>query len=137
MPKIHHGRASRRWAWPGCFASALKISTARDGVMVRAFTAEISGGHGDRDGELAEELTGDPPRKQHGMNTALSTSVIASTGPVISSIALIVAVRASSPVAICRSMFLQHHDRVIDDDPDRQDETEQRQAVQREPHPAT
>ena len=46
-----------------------------------------------------------PPRKQHGTNTALSTSVMASTGPVISSMALIVAVRASSPVAICRSMF--------------------------------
>ena len=46
-----------------------------------------------------------PPRKQHGMNTALSTSVIARIGPVISSIALIVAVRASRPVAISRSMF--------------------------------
>ena len=46
-----------------------------------------------------------PPRKQHGMNTELSTSVIARTGPVISSMALIVAVRASSPVAISRSMF--------------------------------
>ena len=46
-----------------------------------------------------------PPRKQQGRNTALKTNVIAKIGPVISSIALIVAVRGSSPVAISRSMF--------------------------------
>jgi hypothetical protein len=43
--------------------------------------------------------------KAHGTNTAHSTRVIARIGPVISSIALMVAVRASNPFAICRSMF--------------------------------
>ena len=46
-----------------------------------------------------------PPMKQQGMNTELRTSVMATIGPVISSIAWIVAVRESSPVAISRSMF--------------------------------
>ena len=46
-----------------------------------------------------------PGRKQTGTKTAHSTSVMARIGPVISSIALMVAVRASSPLAICRSMF--------------------------------
>ena len=46
-----------------------------------------------------------PGMKAHGTNTAHSTSVIARIGPVISSIALIVADRASRPMAICRSMF--------------------------------
>ena len=46
-----------------------------------------------------------PPMKQQGMNTELSTSVMAMIGPVISSIARMVAVRESSPVAIRRSMF--------------------------------
>ena len=46
-----------------------------------------------------------PLMKEHGKNTAQSTRVIARIGPVISSIALIVAARASSPLAICRSMF--------------------------------
>ena len=46
-----------------------------------------------------------PPRKQHGTNTEESASVIAMIGPVISSMALIVAVRASNPLAIIRSVF--------------------------------
>jgi len=63
MPKIHHGRASRRWAWPGCFASALKISTARDGVMVRAFTAEISVDTAIVTANWRKKLTGDPAQE--------------------------------------------------------------------------
>ena len=43
--------------------------------------------------------------KQLGKNTELSTRVMATIGPVSSSMALIVAVRASRPVAISRSMF--------------------------------
>ena len=43
--------------------------------------------------------------KQLGKNTELSTRVMATIGPVSSSMALIVAVRASRPVAIRRSMF--------------------------------
>ncbi len=46
-----------------------------------------------------------PPRKQHGTNTDESASVMARIGPVISSMALIVAVLASSPLAIIRSTF--------------------------------
>ena len=40
-----------------------------------------------------------------GMNTAINTSVMPMTGPVISSIALIVASRAWRPLPIHRSMF--------------------------------
>ena len=46
-----------------------------------------------------------PARNAVGMNTELSTRVMAMTGPVISSIALIVASRGGSPLAIQRSMF--------------------------------
>ncbi len=46
-----------------------------------------------------------PPKKQHGTNTELSARVMARIGPVISSMALIVAVRASYPFAIIRSVF--------------------------------
>ena len=46
-----------------------------------------------------------PARKAVGMKTELSTSVMAMTGPVISSMALIVASRGGRPLAIQRSMF--------------------------------
>ncbi len=46
-----------------------------------------------------------PAMNAVGMNTELSTSVIAITGPVISSSALIVASRGGRPFAIQRSTF--------------------------------
>ena len=46
-----------------------------------------------------------PARNAVGMNTELSTRVMAMTGPVISSMALMVASRGGSPLAIQRSMF--------------------------------
>jgi hypothetical protein len=83
----------------------LKISTARDGVMVRALIAEITVEAAIVTANCRKNCPLTPPRKQHGTNTALSTSVMAMTGPVISSIALSVAARTSRPLAICRSMF--------------------------------
>ncbi len=46
-----------------------------------------------------------PAMNAVGMKTELSTSVMAITGPVISSMALIVASRGGRPLAIQRSMF--------------------------------
>ncbi len=105
MPKIHQGSASRLNSWPWAPSSVLKIITARDGVIVKALIAEMIVETAIVTANCRKNSPVIPPRKQHGMNTELSTSVIASTGPVISSIALIVAVRESSPVAISRSMF--------------------------------
>ena len=104
MPKIHQGRASRRCP-PFSPSSVLKITTARDGVMVRALTAEMMVETEIVTANWRKNCPLTPPRKQQGMNTELSTKVMARTGPVISSIALRVAVRASRPVAISRSMF--------------------------------
>ena len=73
--------------------------------MVRALTAEMIVETEIVTANWRKNCPLTPPRKQQGMNTELSTRVMASTGPVISSMALMVAVRASRPVAICRSMF--------------------------------
>ena len=73
--------------------------------MVRALTAEMIVETEIVTANWRKNCPLTPPRKQQGTNTELSTKVMASTGPVISSMALMVAVRASSPVAICRSMF--------------------------------
>ena len=83
----------------------MKISTARDGVIVRALTAEMIVETAIVTANWRKNWPVIPPMKQHGTNTELSASVIAMIGPVISSIALIVAVRASSPLAIIRSVF--------------------------------
>ena len=104
MPKNHHGSASGRCSCPA-FSSALKIKTAREGVIVSALIAEMIVDTAIVTANWRKNCPLMPPRKQQGMNTALKTSVIASTGPVISSMALIVASRALRPVAICRSMF--------------------------------
>src|SRR4051812_40614164 len=40
-PKIHHGSASLRRPWPPPSPPPRRISRARDGVMVRALTAEM------------------------------------------------------------------------------------------------
>ena len=104
-PKNHHGNASRLNSWPWAPSSVLKIITARDGVIVSALIAEMIVETAIVTANWRKNCPVIPPRKQQGMKTALSTSVIARTGPVISSIALIVAVRESRPVAISRSMF--------------------------------
>ena len=73
--------------------------------MVRAFTAEMIVETEIVIANWRKNCPLMPPRKQQGMNTEVRTRVMASTGPVISSMALSVAARASRPVAICRSMF--------------------------------
>src|SRR5207237_10892688 len=78
---------------------------ARDGVIVMALIAEIIVDTAMVTANWRKNWPLTPPRKQQGINTELRTSVIASTGPVISSMALIVAVRASRLVAISHSMF--------------------------------
>ena len=83
----------------------MKITTARDGVIVIALIAEMIVETAMVTANWRKNCPVTPPKKQHGMNTELSTSVMARIGPVISPIALIVAVRASSPVAIWRSIF--------------------------------
>ena len=106
MAKNHQGNASRFSSWPPWLpSSVLKIITARDGVIVSALIAEMIVETAIVTANWRKNWPVIPPRKQQGMNTELSTRVIARIGPVISSIALIVAVRESSPVAISRSMF--------------------------------
>ena len=68
-----------------------------------------------------------------GMNTADRPNATAMTAGVTSSIALYVASRGASPCSIHRSTFLDHDDRVVDHDADRQHQSEQRQVVEREP----
>ena len=67
-----------------------------------------------------------------GTNTAHSTSAIAMIGPVTSRIACCVAVARREPVRDVALDVLDHDDRVVDDDADREHEAEQRQRVERE-----
>ena len=115
-------------------SSVLKISTARDGVMVRALMAEMIVETAIVTANWRKNWPLTPPRKQHGMNTELSTSVMASTGPVISSMALMVAVRSVQAGGDQPLDVFQHHDGVVHDDADGQHQAEQRQVVQREAH---
>ncbi len=69
--------------------------TARDGVMVSALTAEMIVETAIVTANCWKNWPVIPLRKQQGTNTELRASVMAMIGPVISSIALIVAVRAS------------------------------------------
>ena len=64
-----------------------------------------------------------------GTNTATSTSAIAMIGPLTSSIALYVASRGDRPLLDVALDVLDHDDRVVDDDADRQHQAEQRQRV--------
>ena len=73
-----------------------------------------------------------PLMNAHGTNTALSTRPTAITGPETCSIAWIVASRGASPCFDMMLDRLDHHDRVVDDDADRQHQAEQRQVVQAE-----
>ena len=110
--------------------SLLKISMARDGVMVMALTAEMI--------IEAEIVTANwrkkrpvmPVMKAHGTNTAHSTSVMARIGPVISSIALMVAVRVSQAPGHLPFDVFQDHDGVVHHDADGQHQAEQRDVVQ-------
>ena len=63
--------------------------------MVRALTAEMIVETAIVTANWRKNWPVIPPMKQHGTNTEQSASVMAMIGPVISSIALIVAVRAS------------------------------------------
>ena len=74
-----------------------------------------------------------------GMNTAASTSAMAMTGPVTSSIALNVASLRRQPVLDVMLDRLDHDDRVVHDQADREHQTEERERVdgeaeQREEH---
>ncbi len=101
-PKIHQGKASGLWEWPSL---VLKIIRARDGVIVRALIAEITVEAAMVTANCLKKRPVMPLMNAHGTKTAHKTSVIARIGPLISSIALMVAVRVSYPFAICRSMF--------------------------------
>ena len=59
------------------------------------------------------------------------------TGPVTSSIALTVGLRGRQPVVAATLDVLDHHDRVVHHDADRQHQPEQRQVVQAEPERRT
>ena len=73
-----------------------------------------------------------PGTKATGMNTAESTSAIAMTGPDTSCIALMVASRGEQPVLDVVLDRLDHDDRVVDHEADREHEPEQRERVDRE-----
>src|SRR5690349_1970735 len=81
------------------------MTTAREGVIVIALIAEMTVETAIVTANWRKNWPVMPEMMAHGTNTADSTSATAMIGPVTSSIALIVAVRTSSPVAISRSMF--------------------------------
>ena len=100
IANAHHGSASRFSSWwppwpPPCASCFLKMITARDGVIVSALTAEMIVDTAIVTANCWKNCPVIPLRKQQGTNTELRANVIAMIGPVISSIALIVAVRAS------------------------------------------
>ena len=70
--------------------------------------------------------------KAAGTNTAHSTSAIAISAPPTSSMLLIAASRGLKPGRDVALDVLDHDDRVVDHDADRQHQPEQRQVVQRE-----
>ena len=76
-----------------------------------------------------------PPRKQHGMNTELSTERDGQHGPGdflhrLDGRRAGVQAGRDQPFDV-----LQHHDGVVHDDADGQHQPEQRQVVEREPRP--
>jgi len=81
------------------------MAAARAGVIVMALMAEIIIDAAMVSANWRKNWPVIPPRKALGRNTALSTSVMAMIGPVISPIALMVASRILSPFASQRSMF--------------------------------
>ena len=99
MPPGHRRVRSRQCLRPA------KMAAARAGVIVIAFTAEMTIDTAIVSANWRKNCPLMPPRNALGKNTAPRTSVIAMIGPVISSIALIVASRTFSPLASQRSMF--------------------------------
>ena len=73
-----------------------------------------------------------PPRNAVGRNTAISTSVMAMTGPVTSFIAWIVASRGAMPLLDVVRRVLDDDDGVVHDDADGQHQAEQGEQVDRE-----
>ena len=73
-----------------------------------------------------------PVMNAQGTNTAVSTRPMAITGPETSSMARIVASRGDMPVLDVVLDRLDDHDRVVDHDPDRQHQAEERQVVEAE-----
>ena len=73
-----------------------------------------------------------PVANASGANTEASVSVIATIAKPISRAPSIAACRARHPLLDVPEDVLQHHDRVVDDEPDRQHHRQQRQRVDRE-----
>ena len=73
-----------------------------------------------------------PAMNAVGTNTAQSTSAMAMTGPVTSSMALTGASRGGKPIGHAALDVLDHDDGVVHHDADGQHQAEQRQVVQRE-----
>ena len=117
---------------PAPRTSLLKISTARDGVMVMALMAEMTVETAIVTANWRKNWPVMPLMNAHGTNTAHSTRPTAMIGPVTSSIALMVAVRASRPLAIMPLDVFQHDDGVVHHDADGQHQAEQRDVVQAE-----
>ena len=80
---------------PSSFASVLKTETARDGVSVMALMAEMIIEAEIVSANWRKNWPGMPGKNAPGRSTQTSTSVMARIEPVISSIALMVAVLGS------------------------------------------
>ena len=138
-PARRTGRSSTTAALP-CPSPCLpglrsaKIRTARAGVSVMALKAEIIIETAIVRANWRKNWPVMPPMNAQGRNTELSTSVMAMIGPVISSIALIVAVARGQALVDPALDVLHHHDGVVDDDADGQHQAEQRQVVEGEAH---
>ncbi len=113
---------------------ARKMSTARDGVMVSALTAEMIVETAIVTANWRKNCPVIPLMKQHGTKTELSARVIARIGPVISSIALIVAVRGVQAGGDQPLGVLEHDDGVINHDADGEHQAEEGEVVQAEAH---
>ena len=74
-----------------------------------------------------------PERKADGTNTAHSVSAMETSAPPTSSIVRCAASVGVMPARDVALDVLDHDDRVVDDDADRQHQAEQRQVVQRYP----
>ena len=75
-----------------------------------------------------------PGRNEIGTNTAASVSVVAMTAKPISRVPLIAATSGGSPSSAAAMDVLEHHDRIVDDQADREHQPEQRQHVDRVAH---
>jgi len=71
-----------------------------------------------------------PPMKKTGMNTATSEMVIDMIVKVISREPFRAASIGSRPASLWRTMFFEHHYGIVDHEPDREREREQRDIVE-------